>query len=354
MGVAAVIVSHATDIELVERALTSVLNQTYPVDEIVIIESKKRLINDLTELVRRTDREILLRYCYYYNASESRNRGALFCTSEFICFLDGDDEWYPNMIEDRMALMDDDVCMVTSAYIRVTDSEGGQAVFTPSVPSGSEIFGGNVIGSNSFVLLRREPFIELMGFDHHLVYHQDWDLWVRMLERGKVAIAPGLGGIKHYNPFSASHNTIVCRDGWTGFVRKWMNVYRREHKHLDSVEKAFRADMSRFFDFRRPIFGPFGFMRMKVLNKLPSWVIPDFRTDRDDYDRLMSREEIMLLKKASENVESDEPKIIYLMHPLFEKGKLRLRSCSCQCHGAMQYQMMQTTPTTTNIRIKEM
>ena len=63
MGVAAVIVSHATDIELVERALTSVLNQTYPVDEIVIIESKKRLINDLTELVRRTDREILLRYC---------------------------------------------------------------------------------------------------------------------------------------------------------------------------------------------------------------------------------------------------------------------------------------------------
>ena len=325
MGVAAVIVSDATDVDLVQRALASVLYQTHPVDEIVIVEAKRRITNDLEEMVHRMGGNVLLEHYDCYNASMARNHGAMLCSSEYICFLDGDDEWSPHMIEDRMALMDDDVCIITSPYARMKDKNGTLDLFTPTVPSGTELFGRNVIGSNSYVMVRREPFMEVGGFDPHLVYHQDWDLWIRMLEHGKVAISPRLGGIKYYNNFSASHNSAVCRDGWSCFVRKWGHIYRHERVHLDSVIVLYSQHMSCFNKTGRPVKGPLGFMCRIILGRLPSWFDNLVHGERPNRNRITS------IGEAGHRIPSlkDEvkPQLICMMYQMFKGGRIRPGSC---------------------------
>jgi glycosyltransferase involved in cell wall biosynthesis len=284
MAVAAVIVSDATDISLVQRALSSVLYQTCPVDEIVIVEAKRRVTNDLEELVRRTDRKVLLEHYHCYNASMARNHGASLCRSEYICFLDSDDEWSPHMIEDRMALMEDGVCMVTSKYAVMTDKNGNLERFMPVVPAGTELYGRNIIGSNSYVMLRKDIFHMVGGFDPQLVYHQDWDLWIRMLRHGRIAISPMLGGIRYFNHFSASMSITVCRKGWLGFADKWAHIHRREHEHTESIARLYAEDMTRFGEPTYLISGPFGLIRRKILNRLPVWTSFDFWRGRHYQD----------------------------------------------------------------------
>ena len=276
MGVAAVIVSDATDVDLVQRALASVLYQTCPVDEIILVEAKRRITNDLEELVKRLGRNIVLEHYHCYNASLARNHGADLCRSEYVCFLDGDDEWSPHMIEDRMALIDDDVCMVTSMYAEMIDLNGTLRKFVPSAPVGTEIHASNIIGCNSYVMLRRDLFLRLGGFDPSLVYHQDWDLWIRMLRHGKVAVSPRLGGIKYFNRFSASRRMDVRMDGWSGFAHKWSYVYRHEHGYAEAIAKSYAEDMSVFKGHTYTIGGPFGIIRRKVLNRFPPWMNLDF------------------------------------------------------------------------------
>ena len=326
MGVAAVIVSDATDAELVERALVSVLYQTYPVDEIVVVEAKRRITNDLEEMIHGMDSRIVLEHYHCYNASMARNHGATLCHSEFICFLDGDDEWSPHMIEDRMALVDDGICMVTSKYACMTGKNGRLKRFMPTIPNGTELFGSNLIGSNSYVMMRRGLFLKLGGFDPKLVYHQDWDLWIRMLKHGRVAISPMLGGIRYYNPFSASKSKIVCREGWIGFARKWAHVYRHEPECTESIARLYADDMSRFDEPKYMVRGPFGLIRRKFLNRLPSWMNLDFYRDRSDRDRVMSLEEVEHLRSISEKgTEDNTSKVVYMMHPLFKGKRIRPR-----------------------------
>lgn len=85
----------------IERCLKSVLNQTYPCLDVIVVddgsidygllEAKIDLIDD--------KRVKILRHKINRNGSAARNTGMLAATGEFISFLDSDDEWYPDHIE---------------------------------------------------------------------------------------------------------------------------------------------------------------------------------------------------------------------------------------------------------------
>ena len=88
----------------IERAIKSVLNQTYQDIEVIIVDdgSKDRTY----EQIKRIDSD-KIRYIYQENAgaSAARNTGILAAKGEYIAFQDSDDYWYPDKLEKQFNVM---------------------------------------------------------------------------------------------------------------------------------------------------------------------------------------------------------------------------------------------------------
>lgn len=79
----------------VQRAIESVLSQTVPVDEILIVDDGS---TDGTsgEISNRFGERVRLIHQENQGVSSARHRGIAESTGEWIAFLDSDDEWLPN------------------------------------------------------------------------------------------------------------------------------------------------------------------------------------------------------------------------------------------------------------------
>src|SRR5690349_20181236 len=81
---------------LIRRSVDSILAQTRPADEVLVVDDGS---TDRTgEVVREYGSRV--RYIRQENSgvSTARNRAAREATSEWIAFLDHDDEWLPNKL----------------------------------------------------------------------------------------------------------------------------------------------------------------------------------------------------------------------------------------------------------------
>ena len=82
---------------LISRSLDSVLTQTHPANEIIVVDDGST--DDTKSLV--LDRYPGVNYIYQDNrgVSAARNTGIDKAKSEWLAFLDSDDEWLPRKLE---------------------------------------------------------------------------------------------------------------------------------------------------------------------------------------------------------------------------------------------------------------
>ncbi len=94
-----VIVPLYNKVQTVERALTSILEQTYPNLEVIIVNDGSTDGSDI--LVRRKFVDERLRIIEQENQGPgaARNAGIRAAKGDYIAFLDADDSWYPRNIE---------------------------------------------------------------------------------------------------------------------------------------------------------------------------------------------------------------------------------------------------------------
>ncbi|MFZ9033203.1 MAG: glycosyltransferase family 2 protein, partial [Anaerohalosphaeraceae bacterium] len=81
----------------IARSINSVLNQTCPVDEIIVVDDGST--DSTAEVIKSYGGKV--RYIHQQNAgvSAARNTGIQAATCEWVAFLDADDEWLPEKIE---------------------------------------------------------------------------------------------------------------------------------------------------------------------------------------------------------------------------------------------------------------
>ncbi len=176
---------------LLERAIKSVLAQTYENWELIVVDDGS---TDETEnLVVSFQRiEPRIKYIRQNNSgapARPRNTGIRNSLGEYIAFLDHDDEWLPDKLKKQVTLLETspEVAFVSCDVI-VLSSERGEFISSPGYKGENflkKMLEKNLILTASSVVVRKKVFNEIGLFDETLRFADDWDMWVRIASRYK-------------------------------------------------------------------------------------------------------------------------------------------------------------------------
>jgi glycosyltransferase involved in cell wall biosynthesis len=181
--------------QFVGEAIQSVLNQTYPDLEVIVVDDGS---TDTTRDVVYSFRDPRIRYVYQENAGENvaRNTGIQQARGEFIAFLDADDLWLPQKLEKQLRLFEEDP-EVGLAYCLFSyfDSESGNVVgfhkeykcFRGNVLE--KLYEKNFIGSPTPVI-KRDVFEKTGLFETDDQSVDDWTLWTKIAFHYKIDYVP--------------------------------------------------------------------------------------------------------------------------------------------------------------------
>lgn len=174
----------------VADAIESILAQTRPVDEIVVIDDGS---TDNTAEIVESYRDFGVRCIRQENRGlpRARNRGILETTGDLIAFLDCDDTWLPdkNRLQVEYLIAHPEAAMV-SGHAWWWDPKTGRRWVERIGPRRSrlrrEIMVHNCVGNASGTLIRRRMFEEVGLFDPAEIWAEDWELWMRIASRGEI------------------------------------------------------------------------------------------------------------------------------------------------------------------------
>ena len=170
------------------RALDSVLEQTHPVHEVIVVDDGST--DGTAAWLREQYPQVHVIEQSNQGVSAARNHGIRVSSGQWLAFLDSDDAWLPKKLELQLKALDADpqmrLCHTEEIWIR-----NGRRVnqMKKHQKSGGWIFERCLelcCISPSSALLKREVFEELGDFDESLPACEDYDLWLRICAREPV------------------------------------------------------------------------------------------------------------------------------------------------------------------------
>ena len=188
---ASVIIPLFNKAPFVRDMLESVLNQTYPVAEIIIVDDSSTdggvaaiddLIGGPVRLIRQANA----------GPGVARNRGVADATSEWIAFIDADDQWQPNHLAtlEEVAAAFPRADLVASGFRRISTAhqrppqDDGKLDAHPL-----DYFGDNGEDMTIFTssLATRKSALAAAGGFGASFPGEDIDLWLRIALTGEIA-----------------------------------------------------------------------------------------------------------------------------------------------------------------------
>ena len=173
---------------LLNRALESVYKQSYSNYEIIVVDDGST--DGTAKMVQQNYPKV--KYCFQENngVSSSRNKGLSLATGKWIAFLDSDDEWLPQKLENQFdelkAQPDCMICHTEEIWVRngirvnqmKKHRKAGGWIFPQCLPMCAM--------SPSSILIHRSVFEDIGGFDVSLPACEDYDLWLRITAKYPV------------------------------------------------------------------------------------------------------------------------------------------------------------------------
>ncbi len=171
-------------------ALQSILDQTYPHYEILLIDNAST--DNTRAIVDAFVPKFEGRLIYFFNpqnagAEPSINQYLSTATGEIVAFMAADDLWIKNKLELQIAEFekDCDLGLVYSNYYKITDldtSHNEALAYSVPMPSGDlllPLLKGNFIGAVT-VATRKTCLLSTGGFDEKYDVIGDYVMWIKI------------------------------------------------------------------------------------------------------------------------------------------------------------------------------
>ena len=177
---------------MVGEAVDSVLSQSFGDFEIIIVDDGST-DGTASELARLGSRLRILS-TPRRGVSAARNAGVSHSEGRYIAFLDSDDLWRPGKLSRQIRFMDEhadvQISQTEEIWIRNGIRVNPKAIHRK--PSG-DVFLCSLdlcLVSPSAVMMRRELFQRLGGFDETFPVCEDYDLWLRIAVELPIPLIP--------------------------------------------------------------------------------------------------------------------------------------------------------------------
>lgn len=215
---------------LLERAVNSVLAQTYHDFELLIVDdgSTDDIVVYLEKLDASESKVTIFRNEISQGAGAARNRAIRAARGKFVTGIDDDDEFLPQRLQQLLDAYTGMHSFVASALY--WDSGKTRKARSNLTISKAMMFSRNCAGNQ--VLARKQDLIDVGLFDEVMVACEDWDLWTRLvMGKGdglKIAQPLYLLHTAHSGDrISTTENVIQGRAGF----------YEKHHAEMSSSNK---------------------------------------------------------------------------------------------------------------------
>jgi glycosyltransferase involved in cell wall biosynthesis len=173
--------------QYIATAIESCLSQTYAPHEIIVIDDGS---TDGTAAVAESfpSPVRVIRLAENMGVAVARNRGVQASTGDWLAFLDADDWFLPEKLErQRRCVLENPLAVLIYTGFHIIGIDGSKSdgrffmpqEILPMLRYRNRLFLGTIV-------LRREVFESVGGFDSSLRTAQDWDLWLRIAARYSV------------------------------------------------------------------------------------------------------------------------------------------------------------------------
>lgn len=169
--------------ETVELCLTSIVNQSHSNLEIIIMDdgSSDSTVATVNTFVAINQTVPISLYSQANQGpAKARNEGVLRAKGEFIVFLDSDDHLHPSYIKSCLQKFSEKESL-NLVYSGIQNFGREQNTYLFKDFNLSLFLRENVIPV--FAMVRRKQVVDLGGFDESLKNHEDWELWIRVLQK---------------------------------------------------------------------------------------------------------------------------------------------------------------------------
>ncbi|AFY43981.1 glycosyltransferase family A protein [Nostoc sp. PCC 7107] len=237
--IVSVIVPTFNRANLLPRAISSILKQTFSNFELIIVDDGST--DNTAEVVKEfTDpRIIFLPLGKNYGGSYARNQGIKAARTELIAFLDSDDEWLPDKLELQLKrLQDSDDPLATVVYCLGYECVEEQRKMPSLTLFEGDVFNHLLEGwlppTTSLFMVKRSALLEVNGFDERLPSFQDYDLWLSLAAANNHFLAVNQPLIiRYFHEQQIRGNLVAKSTGLEIFKTKWGETMKQRVGYIE-------------------------------------------------------------------------------------------------------------------------
>lgn len=210
----------------IEEAIRSVISQTVTDWELFVLDdcSNDKSFEIIKELAETDSRIYVIPNNVNMGVARTRNRGMDLCKGQYVAFLDSDDYWKPQMLENMIARAKETGADIIYCSYELVDEQGRKVCNDFIVPEATT-FEESIV--RSVITCSTVLITDQLAKDNRFptnMYHEDIALWFQILRDGGTA-----RGVPEVLAAYRQRSNSRSGEKVTSAIRRWA-IYR---KHLE-------------------------------------------------------------------------------------------------------------------------